>query len=262
MSVFCIDIGNSTIKCGWVTQGETTEARFTETTAIDDPDTGLASVIADLSKNRHRLEGIAWCSVVPVATDKLLAMLRQSCSDTPVIHLNSDHCPGLSINYPKPQEIGQDRLANAIAAQRYYLIPAIVVDMGTAVTFDIVTVKGYEGGIIAPGLELMTRYLNEQTALLPKLDPGDMTVSMSIGKSTVSAMKLGCTIGFDGMIRALLAHVSDGLKKTYGSDITIDVIATGGNADALAQSSLREFVYNPHLSLLGLAEVFDRSCQP
>ena len=82
--------------------------------------------------------------------------------------------------------------------------------MGTAVTFDIISSKGYEGGIIAPGLAVMTHYLHEQTALLPELKPEDLVhIEDAIGKSTVDAMKLGVAVGFSGMIQSILNKISD-----------------------------------------------------
>lgn len=144
------------------------------------------------------------------------------------------------MNYPKPKEIGQDRLSNAIAAQAFYSLPVIVIDMGTTVTFDIVTEAGYEGGIIAPGLDLITRYLHEQTALLPALDPTSFEISAGIGKSTVDAMRLGCVVGFDGMIHALLERVQNELKKRYNRPAVL--LATGGVSIRCPKAGSRNFL--------------------
>src|SRR5437870_8813270 len=93
---------------------------------------------------------------------------------------------GLGIDYPKPRSIGADRLANAAAVAQLYGTPAIVVDFGTAVTFDVVSAKGdYVGGVIAPGLEVMTNYLYQRTALLPKLTLHEPP--RAIGKTTRDA---------------------------------------------------------------------------
>ena len=109
---------------------------------------------------------VSFCSVVPSINESLEAYLATF--KLPLFHLTYESCTGLTLAYPNPSEIGEDRIANAIAAQEYYGTPAVVIDMGTAVTFDIISSKGYEGGVIAP-VNLMTRYLHEQTALLPEL---------------------------------------------------------------------------------------------
>ena len=151
-----------------------------------------------------------------------------------IFHPTCESCLGLTLSYPKPKEIGQDRIANAIAAQEYHGIPAIVIDMGTAVTFDIVTSQGYEGGIIAPGLKVMTHYLHEQTALLPELASEDLIeVEGAIGKSTVHAMKLGVAVGFSGMIDALRTRVLDELKERGEAEPV--VLSTGGGIANLNQ---------------------------
>jgi type III pantothenate kinase len=162
----------------------------------------------------------------------------------------------LGINYPRPEEIGQDRLANCIGAQVSYGAPAVIIDMGTAVTFDILTEKGYEGGIIAPGLGIMTRYLHEQTALLPALDPADLMISSGIGKSTLDAMRLGCAVGFSGMIDALLKTVLAQLEKWDVRNPSI--IATGGTAGVLPKAWEASIRWEPDITLRGLEGVFLR----
>jgi type III pantothenate kinase len=158
----------------------------------------------------------------------------------------------LQITYPKPAEIGEDRLANALAAQAYFGVPAIVIDMGTAVTFDIVTSQGYEGGIIAPGLGLMTSYLHEQTALLPELRPEDLVqVEGAIGKSTRQAMQLGVAIGYSGMLDALCARVIAELREREGAEPLI--LTTGGSTANLTSDWATKAQFVPHLTLLGLA---------
>jgi len=250
MRVLCIDIGNTSTHYGRV---HTNDWRVDTAAKIN---TGDISAQLPNVLNAIECEGIAFCSVVPCATEQLKHILAQHKIHS--VHLNHTHCPGLSLNYPKPDEIGQDRLANAIAAQTFYGVPAIVIDMGTAVTFDIVTAAGYEGGIIAPGLELMTRYLHEQTALLPALDPHDWVFAGGIGKSTVEAMQVGCFVGFSGMIHALLQRVMQALCKE-GAGVAPKVIGTGGAAERLLKDAVPDITLEPNLILLGLAETFRRS---
>ena len=109
------------------------------------------------------------CSVVPAVTPLVSFFAREKLGVAPWA-LTARTVRGIGIDYPKPQTIGADRLANALAARQGFGAPVAVVDFGTAVTFDIVDRRGnYIGGIIAPGLEVMTDYLHEKTALLPRI---------------------------------------------------------------------------------------------
>src|SRR5207247_10885949 len=137
-------------------------------------------------------------------------------------------CCGVGIDYPRPETIGPDRLANSVAVKHHFGAPAIVVDFGTAVTFDVVNREGsYVGGIIAPGLAAMTEYLHEKTALLPKIKIRE--IKRVIGKSTQEAMLIGAVHGYRGLVRALLQE----LKRELGVR-RLPVIATGGHGQLLA----------------------------
>jgi type III pantothenate kinase len=129
--------------------------------------------------------------------------------------------------------------------------------MGTATTVDILNTKGYAGGIIAPGLGVMTKYLHERTALLPQLDAQDLLGGPTIGKSTVEAMKSGCALGFAGMIGALLDGVI--LEMTKSGSPEPKVIVTGGAAVYLPKNWQRRVQHEPHLTLIGLAEFYRRT---
>lgn len=154
---------------------------------------------------------------------------------------------GLKINYPKKSQIGPDRLANAIAAQHYYGAPCVVLDFGTAVTFDVVDRTGaYTGGVIAPGLNVMTDYLHERTALLPKVKLREPR--RAVGKSTEEAILSGAMIGYRGLIRAVLESIHTELKKPD----SWKVIATGGQAALVTKKMPEIAAVHPHLTLEGL----------
>jgi len=197
------------------------------------------------------IEGLAFCSVVPDATERLRAVLAREKFPFPVLHLTHDKKLGVPVTYPRPAEIGQDRLANAAAASILGPLPAIVIDMGTAVTFDIITrAHGYEGGIIAPGVELMRRYLHEQTAQLPLLDES-IAVTGAVGHSTIEAMRIGTVIGFGGMIQALLDTVLADLAAR--GETHPRLYATGGAAALLRDRLRYPLAIVPDLTLRGLA---------
>src|SRR5581483_8977388 len=150
-----------------------------------------------------KVTGAILCSVVPKATPSVRRMVRALWA-LDALELNARTVCGIGIDYPKPASIGPDRLANAVAARHRYGAPVVVVDFGTAVTFDVVDArKNYVGGIIAPGLAAMTDYLHEKTALLPKIrivEPKNV-----VGKSTEQAMLTGAVHGYRGLVRQLIA---------------------------------------------------------
>ena len=135
------------------------------------------------------LEGAALCSVVPRATPRIRNLVRQLWKMN-ALELTPKTLRGVGIDYPQANTIGPDRLANAVAVRHHFGAPAVVVDFGTAVTFDVVDRAGnYVGGVIAPGLAAMTDYLHEKTALLPRIRIRE--VATNIGRSTEQAMLTG-----------------------------------------------------------------------
>lgn len=256
MKLLGIDVGNTSTHFGLISGREVlTTGHFPTRNFVDGPSAAFASEVADLLESA---EGVAFCSVVPGINDNLKASLA-ACRK-PIFHLTHQTCRGLDLVYPKPSEIGQDRIANALAAQAFHGVPAIVIDMGTAVTFDVISSAGYEGGIIAPGLAVMTNYLHEQTALLPQLKPEDLlSVEGAIGKSTVHAMKLGVAVGFSGMIDALLARVVAELAARGEADPV--VLSTGGSIANLTKDWAQKSRFVENLTLTGLGVGFERSAE-
>jgi type III pantothenate kinase len=204
--------------------------------------TALARVRKFIGKTR--IEMVALCSVVPRATARALPAL--AALTTKILELTPRTLRGVGINYPSPKTIGPDRLANAVAVRHHFGAPAVVVDFGTAVTFDVVDRHGdYVGGIIAPGLEVMTDYLHEKTALLPRIAIREP--SAVIGRSTRQAMLIGAVQGYRGLIRALLAS----LRKELASP-NLPVVATGGYAKLMARDMPEITAVDPRLTLEGL----------
>jgi type III pantothenate kinase len=154
---------------------------------------------------------------------------------------------GAGIDYPRPSSIGADRLANAAGVRQLYGAPAIVVDFGTAVTFDILSPEGdYIGGVIAPGLEAMTDYLFQRTALLPRIRP--VEPASAIGKSTRAAMLAGAVYGYRGLVREILAQI----RRELGVRRRVHVVATGGYATLISARLPEIKLVRPNLTLEGL----------
>ncbi len=257
MNVLCIDVGNTRTHLGVLRDGEALWQTTVPSRAAADPQEGVGPLLAELARGPMVPAGISFCSVVPAVTTVLQPLL--AATGWPLFHLTWEKCPalGLPLDFPHPAQIGQDRLALAIGARARFGAPVIAIGLGTAVTFDVVNRRGaYEGGIIAPGLAIMTRYLHEQTALLPALNPEDLLVSAGIGKSTEEAMKIGCTVGFAGMIKALLERVLDEMRQR--GDTQVKVVATGGNVGNLPRAWLGEIEFDPDLLLRGLHEAWRR----
>lgn len=193
----------------------------------------------------RRLEGAALCSVVPGATPRALDAIWKTWR-LDALELTHRSLRGVGIDYPRPGSIGPDRLANALAARQRYGAPVVVVDFGTAVTFDVVAASGdYVGGIIAPGLAAMTEYLHDKTALLPRVRIRE--IRSTIGRSTEEAMLIGAVHGYRGLVRELIAE----LKRELGVR-RLPVVATGGYARLIAARLPEITAVEPGLTLEGL----------
>jgi type III pantothenate kinase len=162
---------------------------------------------------------------------------------------------GVGVDYPKPNTIGPDRLANAAAVKHHHGAPAVVVDFGTAVTFDVVNRAGnYIGGIIAPGLAVMTEYMHEKTALLPRIRIREEKAV--VGKNTQQAMLIGAVHGYRGLIRELIGELKTELRAKR-----LPVVATGGYARLMAAELPEITAIDPLLTLEGLRLVWERTAR-
>jgi type III pantothenate kinase len=214
-----IDISNSFTKLAFATR-----RRISKPVRIPTEKLTAASLHRFLRK--EKIDIVVVSSVVP----RKNAVVRASVKRSRVLWVTSKIKLGVGIDYPKPKEIGADRLANAVAVAAFYGCPAIVVDFGTAVTFDIVSAKRkYIGGVIAPGLESMTNFLYRRTALLPKLSMKEPR--SAVGRSTIEAMRAGAVIGYRGLVREIITRI----KAERFPRQKVHVIATGGYADLIAK---------------------------
>ena len=187
-----------------------------------------------------RYDAAVVCSVVPRVAEELKNWIVKPCH-----FLSCDSRLGVGIDYPHPRQIGADRLANAVGAAAYYGYPCVVVDFGTAVTFDVIGPQcTYVGGVIAPGLASMGDYLERNTALLPAIDPQEP--SRVIGTSTVEAMQSGAVYGYRGLVKEILARLEGELG------VRPAVVATGGDAALIARGVERIDHVDPDITLNGL----------
>jgi type III pantothenate kinase len=207
------------------------------------PTRQLTSTYLRRFTKRRKIDMFVVCSVVP----KKNREVRLAAGKTRTLWLGPGLKLGVGINYPAPKTIGADRLANAAAVAALYGCPAIVVDFGTAVTFDIVSgERKYVGGVIAPGLEAMTNFLYQRTALLPKLSLKEPR--SAIGRSTVQAMMAGAIFGYRGLVKELIARIRSEMR----SRSKIHIVATGGYAKLIAARLPEIQAVHPNLTLEGL----------
>lgn len=181
-------------------------------------------------------------SVVPRKTREVdLACADRVCWVGPEVKL------GVGIDYPSPRAIGPDRLANAAGCAAHYGVPAVVVDFGTAVTFDVISPGGdYIGGVIAPGLNAMTEYLHDRTALLPLIHLREPL--SAVGRSTRDAMLAGAIYGYRGLVAEIIRQI----RREAFPGRRPKIVATGGDAGLIAAGLPLFDAVDPLLTLRGL----------
>ena len=242
-----LDIGNTSVTAGLYHNGRVTHVhRVAETR-----DRNLAADGRLLQlKSRYDFIDCIICSVVPRLNARWGKAVRTWTGKKPMLVTNKTPMP-IGITFPKPASIGADRLANACGAFSRYGAPCIVIDLGTALTFDVVQAEeGYVGGVIAPGLPLMFDYMAEKTALLPHISP--MKLRRSIGKSTEEAMRIGALLGYRGMVRETLQEVIREMDVRRPH-----IVATGGYAKWVIPDLDPKIPMDDDLTLLGLGTIFD-----
>jgi type III pantothenate kinase len=201
------------------------------------------------------VEGIAICSTVPAVLHELREVTRRYYGDIPAVLVEPGVKTGVPVLMDNPKEVGADRIINALAAVELYGGPCVVVDFGTATTFDAVSARGeYVGGVIAPGIEISVDALGVRGAQLRKIELAPPR--SVIGKNTVEAMQAGILYGFagqvDGVVRRMAAELADDPDD-------VRVIATGGLAPMVLGEAEVIDEHEPWLTLVGLRLVYERN---
>jgi len=245
---FVIDIGNTSTHVG-LSCGKRIIKQARMTTREGREERNIKALLRKLATGRTVKDAVL-CSVVPGLNPLWEQVLHKLCGRVALvvghrIRLN------FRIDYPQPETIGADRLADAAAAWARYQGAVIVADFGTALTFDVITGDGrYVGGVIAPGLPLMTDYLAERTALLPQIGLGGRFGR--IGRSTNEAMQIGAMVGYRGMVREILQHIKAGMNERR-----VRFCATGGYAGLALKGLNTPVEILPELTLDGLVLLRD-----
>ncbi|RKX44007.1 MAG: type III pantothenate kinase [Verrucomicrobia bacterium] len=237
-SMLVIDIGNTSTSVGYYCNGRVSglgrcKSRFK---SIDE-------VLPFLTK--RIVDTVVIASVVPPVNARWKRAIKTAGLPVPLF-VSHELELGVGVDYPKPENIGADRLANAAAAAKLLGLPSVVCDFGTALTFDIIDAeRGYIGGIICPGLPLMFDYLSEKTALLPHVKPSK--TKAVVGRNTKQAMQIGARLGYRGMVREILQS----LEKELGVK-NLPICCTGGYAGWIFKDWDITATIDPNLTLKGL----------
>jgi type III pantothenate kinase len=247
MACIVIDIGNTSTAIGLAEAGKVRSVSHLQGGLRDRA--AIGHVVRGIAGETGVTESVL-CSVVPASNRVWQSELKRLLGRAPLVVTHRLEL-GVDIDYPKPATIGADRLANACAAVARYGAPAIVADFGTALTFDVISgARTYIGGVIAPGLPLMTDYLAEKTALLPHIRL--QGTCRKVGKSTKGAMRIGAKIGYQGMVRGIVDYLTRGLEMDG-----VSLCATGGYARWALEGIGLPFKVDPVLTLFGLARIHE-----
>lgn len=201
----------------------------------------------------YELSNISECvisTVVPQSLFHFRNLSRRYFNCEPFV-IGHDNIPGVEVRIDKPSEVGADRLVNAVGAYCAHGGPLVVVDSGTATNFDIVGADGgFEGGVIAPGINLSMQALHEAAARLPRI--AIEKPARTIGADTVGAMQSGVFWGYVSLIEGLVARI----KAEYGAPMK--VVATGGIASLFEGATEVIDIFDPELTIRGLREIHKR----
>ncbi len=204
------------------------------------------------------VDGVAVCSTVPAVLHEMRDMLQRYYVEVPAVVVEPGVRTGVPVLTDNPKEVGTDRVVNALAAVELYGGPAIVVDFGTATTFDAVSAKGeYLGGAIAPGIEISVEALGRRGAQLRRVELS--RPRSVIGRSTVEALQAGILYGFAGQVDGVVARMATAIVGPTGDPGDVTVIATGGLAPLVLDDAAALDEYEPWLTLIGLRLVFERN---
>jgi type III pantothenate kinase len=242
-----VDIGNTNITLG-VFDGNCLIKTFRLTSDKKTSQAEYEKQFLSLLKD-YRITDCIIGSVV-VELNSVIESVCQNIFGGNVLLYNPTKHLGIKINLPNPSEVGVDRIANAYCAQKKYSSPTIVVDVGTAITFDIVSKQGeFIGGVIMSGINLQLKSLHDYTSKLPLLEADSS--SSAIGNSTKTAILSGVIRGVAGAVESLIKQCENELEDK------VSVIGTGGQAEFLAQYMTTPFdIINKDLTLEGLKELY------
>ncbi len=257
MTLLCVDVGNSHTVLGLLDHGDvlehwrvaTDERRTADEWAV------LVNGLLRESPVGDSVHGVSLCSTVPAVLHEWRDMLVRQFGTVPHVVVEPGVRTGVPVLMDNPREVGADRVVNALAAARFYDGPAIVVDFGTATTFDVVSPRGeYVGGAISPGIDISLEALGRRGAQLRKVEL--LRPRTVIAKNTVEALQSGMVFGFASQVDGIVARMIEELGVPTED---VHVIATGGLAPIVVAECRSLTDHQPWLTLRGLELVYARN---
>lgn len=253
--LLAVDLGNTNLTLGLFRTEELLESWRLETVPTRTEDEYALMVRQLLEVGGHRpedVDGLVLASVVPVLTPILAGLSRRLFGVAPVV-VGPGTKTGISIRYDPPKDVGADRIVNAVAAYARFREACIVVDFGTATTFDCVLANGaYAGGAITPGIQVSMSALFARAAKLPKVDM--VRPPKVVGRTTVESIQAGVYFGYVSLVDGLVARMRAEMQET--SDGPVRVIATGGLAPIIARDATSIQTVDEYLTLDGLRRIY------
>jgi len=250
--LLAVDVGNTSISAGVFANDILISKIRIKTKIKQDVEyyfKRLNNFLIESNLKKDEITGFIISSVVPDVTKLFVRLSKEHFNIVPLV-VDYKTKTGLKITYAAPSQVGSDRIVNAVAAYNLYGAPAIVVDCGTAITFDLVSKeREYLGGIICPGIGMSINALYRDTALLPKVEL--LKPTSIIGKNTTQSIQIGIVYGFSSMIDGIVKR----LKKEFPTPPK--VIATGGWSSLISQYSKSIQKTDLDLTLQGLRLIFD-----
>jgi len=252
-----IDVGNTNTVIG-IYEGETLVESWRIGTAVerttDEYGIMLKELLVFSKVKRQDIDGMIISCVVPPLRQPLMDLGKKYLNVEPLV-VEPGVRTGLALHFDNPREVGADRIVNAVGGFSKYHTSLIIIDMGTATTFDFVSSQGvYEGGIIAPGLGISAEALFQKASKLPRVEL--IQPKTMIGRNTIAAMQSGIINGYAGLIDAIVVKMKKEIKELYPSEPAPKVIATGGLVNIIAQESKTIEEVDMDLTLEGLRIVY------
>lgn len=253
--LLCIDVGNSSTVLGLFDGSELVQHWRVSTSEQRTSDEWHVLVDGLLRTTGCSLDGISLCSTVPTALQELREMLRTHHGRQRCLVVEPGVRTGVPVQMDNPREVGTDRILNALAAIRLHGAPCIVVDFGTATTYDVVSARGeYVGGAIAPGIGLSLEALGRSGAQLRRVEL--VRPRTVVAKNTEEALQSGAVFGFAGQVEGVVARMVAELGIPREQ---LTVLATGGLASVVVDECEAIDVHDPWLTLHGLRLVHERN---
>jgi type III pantothenate kinase len=252
--ILVVDVGNTNIVLG-IYEGRTLLHHWRISTnrsaTFDEYGMLVFNLFQHAEISIKEIEAVIISSVVPPLMSVLESLCNKYLNQSPLV-VGPGLKTGLNIRYENPREVGADRIVNAVAAIELYGPPLIIVDFGTATTFDYIDEKGqYIGGAIAPGIGISTEALYQRAAKLPRIEL--IKPKSTVGRNTITSMQAGIIYGFAGQVDGIVGRMQEEYKSQA------KVIATGGLAELISSESKSIEVVNPLLTLQGLQMIYERN---